>query len=350
MALKMAQSFNLASKQAQLIQNRAHASAQLEPQSADRAVTLAQLVRDWGTRIVARAAGRNGRDLVSRLNRYVSPHLGNRPASDLLPVEILSVLRGIEGKGFPPLAYQILRDLRAMYRYAIVAGLCNKDPTSSLGSYIRKPRSRSGPGIFHPDSLGELLVAIRAYRGRNRSTANCMFRLAPMLFLRPVELRELEWREADLDAATLAISAERMKSRRVHIVPLPRQAVLLLRDVHKITGGLRFVFNGGRGCDQPPTFSAFFQMLRRIGYAKAVTPQGFRAMASTWLNEQGWRADAIEKQLSHVGGGGHLTRRTYNRAEYLYERRKMMQAWADYLDVLELRARRSLGSTGLLPG
>ena len=144
-----------------------------------------------------------------------------------------------------------------------------------------------------------------------------------------------------MDAATLSITPRRMKSRRPFIVPLPRQAVLLLRDVHKITGGLRFVFNGGRGFDRPPTFSAFFQMIRRIGYARTVTPQGFRAMASTWLNEQGWRADAIEKQLSHLGGEGHLTRRTYNRAEYLSERRKMMQAWADYLDLLESRARRS---------
>ena len=347
-AMKLAQSFNSARRQTEFIPNDVHASPPLGPQPTDCTVTFAQLALDWGTRIVTRSAGRNGRDLVTRLDRYVLPHLGNRPVSDLLPAEILSVLRGIEAKGFPPLAYQIFRDLRGMYRYAIVAGLCNKDPTSTLGSYIRKPRSRSNPGIFHPDSLGQLLVAIRSYRGRTRSTARYMFRLAPMLFLRPFELRLLEWREVDLDAATLVISAERMKSRRIHVVPLPRQAVLLLRDVNKITSGLRFVFNGGRGRDQPPTFSAFFQMLRRIGYGRVVTPQGFRAMASTWLNEQGWRADAIEKQLSHLGGGGNLTRRIYNRAEYLSERRKMMQAWADYLDVLESRARASLRGIGLL--
>jgi len=345
-AINMARSFNTARQESEATPDEARAAVLPDRLPEGGVVTLAQLVRDWGDRIVRRSTSRNGRDLVSRLERYVIPHLGSRPVAALLPAEILSVLRGIEKLGFRPLAYQIYRDLRAMYRYAAVAGICEKDPTATIGGYIRRPKIRNGPGLFDPEPLGELLVAIRSYKGRTRSTAQYMFRLAPMLFLRPVELRELEWREVDLDAATLVISAERMKSRRVHIVPLPRQADLLLRDVLKITGGMRFVFNGGRGVDRPPTFGAFFQMLRRIGYAKTVTPQGFRAMASTWLNEQGWRADAIEKQLSHLGGGGHLTRRIYNRAEYLSERRKMMQAWADYLDVVESRARRSLRATG----
>jgi integrase len=313
-------------------------------------VTLTRLIRDWGTRIVSRSAGHNGRNLISRLDRYVVPYLGNRPISALQSAEILSVLRGIENLGFRPLAYQIYRDLRSMFRYAQVAGLCTRDPTVVVGSFIRRPRTQRSAGIFQPERLGRLLVAIRSYRGKVRSTAQYMFRLAPILFLRAVELRELQWREVDLDAATLVISPARMKSRRVHIVPLPTQAVRILKDVQKITGGLRFVFNGGRGRDRPPTYSAFFQMLRRVGYARTVTPQGFRAMASTWLNEQGWRADAIEKQLSHAGDGGHLTRRIYNRAEYLAERRKMMQAWADYLEGVESRTLRSLREAGFVEG
>jgi integrase len=313
-------------------------------------VILSQLIRDWGTRIVSRSAGHTGRALVSRLDRYLVPHLGTRPISDLQPAEILSVLRGIENLGFRPLAYQIYRDLRGMYRYAHVAGMCTRDPMTVVGSFMRTPRTRRSPGIFHPERLGQLLVAIRSYQGKARSTTHYMFRLAPILFLRAVELRELEWREVDLHAATLVISPERMKSRHPHIVPLPIQAVRILREVHKITSGSRFVFNAGRGRDRPPSFTVFYQMLRRIGYARTVTAQGFRAMASTWLNEQGWRADAIEKQLSHLGGGWHSTRRVYNRAEYLAERRKMMQAWADYLTEVELRTRRSLRKTGLVEG
>jgi integrase len=341
-ALKMAQSFKWAQNRSQDSPKHAPPDAPHEVPEAAGAITLAGLAREWGTRIVNRSTGRNGRDLVSRLERYVLPHLGSRPVADLLPAEILSVLRGIEAKGFPPLAYQILRDLRGMYRYAIVAALCTRDPTSTLGSHVRKPRSKGNAAFLDPEAAGRLLVAIREYRGKIRSTARYMFRLAPMLFLRPVELRQLEWREVDLDAATIVVPAERMKSRRPHVVPLAIQAIHLLRDVHKITGGLRYVFNGGRGRDEPLCFGAFYNMLRAIGYRKAVTPQGFRVMASTWLNEQGWRADAIERQLSHLGGGGHQTRRIYNRAEYLSERRKMMQAWADYLDFLEARTRRSL--------
>lgn len=349
-ALKMVQSFKSARRQSELLPIEVQANPALGEQQAGGTITFGQLATEWGTRIVNRSSGHNGRDLVSRLQRYVIPHLGNRPVSGLLPAEILSVLRGIEAMGFSPMAYQIFRDLRYMYRYAMVAGLVKQDPTSTLGSYIRKPRSRRNPCFVDPESAGRLLFAIRGYRGKTRSTARYMFRLAPMLFLRPVELRELEWREVDLDAATIVIPAERMKSRRPHVVPLARQAVRLLSDVHKITGSMRFAFNGGRGRDEPLSPTAIHNMLRVIGYQKLVTPYGFRAMASTWFNEQGWRADAIERQLSHTGGAGHQTRRIYNRAEYLFERRKMMQAWADYLDFLEERARRALRIQSLVKG
>ena len=122
-----------------------------------------------------------------------------------------------------------------------------------------------------------------------------------MLILRPIELRTLEWTDVDLGAATLVIPGHRMKSREPHVIPLARQAVKVLREVEEVTGRGRYVFTGGRGVDQPPTDSSFFQMLRRIGYDTVVTPHGFRAMAATWLSEQGWRGEAIERQLAHVG-------------------------------------------------
>jgi integrase len=161
-----------------------------------------------------------------------------------------------------------------------------------------------------------------------------------------VELRTLEWTDVDLSAATLVIPGHRMKSRQPHVVPLPRQAVKMLREVEEITRRGRYVFTGGRGVDQPPTDSSFFQMLRRIGYDKVVTPHGFRAMAATWLSEQGWRGEAIERQLSHVGDANWGRQRVYNRAEFLKERKTMLQAWADHLESLERRAR-SIPSTRL---
>jgi integrase len=276
---------------------------------------------------------------VARLERYVIPHLGDKAAEDVAPQEILSVLRSIEAKGFLALAYQIFRDLRAMYRYAIVAGFASRDPTEVLGTYVRRPPPKNNAALTDASAIGQLLVAIRNYEGKMQSTTRYMLWLAPILFLRPVELRTLEWTDVDLDAATIVIPAAKMKSRRPHVVPLPRQAVRILRETEEITGRGRYVFTGGRGMDQPPTFSAFFQMIRRIGYNKTVTPHGFRAMAATWLSEQGWRGEAIERQLSHVGDGNWGRQRIYNRGEYMQERRKMLQAWADHLESLERRAR-----------
>jgi len=276
---------------------------------------------------------------VARLERYVIPHLGDKPAEHIPPQEILAVLRGIEAKKFLALAYQIFRDLRAMYRYAIVAGIASRDPTEVLGTYVRRPPPKNNAALTDPKAIGHLLVAIRNYEGKTQSTTRYMLWLAPILFMRPVELRTLEWTDVDLDAATIVIPATRMKSRKPHVVPLPRQAVRILREVQELTGRARYVFTGGRGIDQPPTFSAFFQMLRRIGYDNIVTPHGFRAMAATWLSEQGWRGEAIERQLSHVGDGNWGRQRIYNRGEYMQERRKMLQAWANHLESLERRAR-----------
>ena len=300
--------------------------------------TFAQVARLWGNRVVSHCTGHNGRDLVARLERYVIPHLGDKPAEELTPQEIFAVLRNIEAKGFVPLAYQIFRDLRAMYRYAIVAGIAARDPTQVLGTYVRRPRPKNNAALTDSKAIGHLLVAIRNYRGRTQSTTRHMLRLAPMVFMRPIELRTLQWTDVDLDAATIVIPGPRMKSRHPFVVPLPRQGVKILREVQELTGRGHYVFTGGRGEDKPPTDSSFFQMLRRIGYDKLVTPHGFRSMAATWLSEQSWRSEAIERQLSHVGDAHWGRQRVYNKGEYLKERREMIQLWANHLESLERRA------------
>lgn len=339
-ALEIARSFSAAvDRQTRAPKSAIVASETLPAALAAIPPTFTQLARSWGGRIVSHSSGHNSRNLVARLERYVIPHLGDKTAEHIAPQEILAVLRSIEAKGFLPLAYQIFRDLRAMYRYAIVAGIASRDPTEVLGTYVRRPPPKNNAALTDPMAIGQLLVAIRNYRGKKQSTTRYMFGLAPILFMRPVELRTLEWADVDLDASTIVIPAARMKARRPHVVPLPRQAAKIFRDLEEITGRGRYVFTGGRGMDQPPTFSAFFQMIRRIGYNKIVTPHGFRAMAATWLSEQGWRGEAIERQLSHVGDGNWGRQRIYNRGEYMQERRKMLQAWANHLESLERRAR-----------
>jgi integrase len=289
-AIKMAQLFSAARQQIgiapQISEHRQTATLGSEsiPSSG---ITFAQLAREFGGRVAKKSVGNNGRDFLSRLERNVIPHLGSKAAAEIEPREILSVLRTVEETGFPAKAYQIYKDIRRMYRYAIVAGLSKQDPTAHLRSALNKPLHKPRAALIDAASIGELLLALRDYKGTKRSTARFMFRLAPMLFLRPKELRTLEWKTVDLDAATLVVAADRMKTRRPHVVPLARQAVRIFRDVHKITGYRRYVFNNGNGPDQPLCEGGFHAMLGTIGYGKVVTAHGLRAMASTWLNEQG---------------------------------------------------------------
>jgi integrase len=185
--------------------------------------------------------------------------------------------------------------------------------------------------ITEPKAVGALLRAIDAYSGGIITTS--ALRLAPLVFVRPGELRQAEWAEFDLVGAEWRIPASRMKMRQVHIVPLARQALAILRELHPFTGDKRFLFPSFRGDDRPISDVALLAALRRMGYSKEqMCVHGFRSMASTLLNEQGYNRDWIERQLAH--GERNSVRAAYNYAEYLPERRKMMQEWADYLDVL----------------
>jgi integrase len=186
-----------------------------------------------------------------------------------------------------------------------------------------------------PNSLAGLLRAIDSYEGSN--VVRSALRLAPMVFVRPGELRAAEWKEFNLDNSEWRISAERMKMRVQHIVPLSRQAVAILRELESVTGAGRYVFPSPRTDKRPLSDNGMLAALRRMGYEQGVlTVHGFRSTASTLLNEQDWHPDAIERQLAHSERDG--VRAAYNYAEYLPERRKMMQAWADYLDTLKVGA------------
>jgi integrase len=196
-------------------------------------------------------------------------------------------------------------------------------------------KERHHASIKDPKVIGALLRAIDGYQGS--LITKCALRLAPLLFVRPGELRKAEWTEFNLDAAEWRIPAERMKMREQHIVPLSTQAVAILRELHALTGSRRYVFPGARTYGRPMSDNTVNAGLRRLGYAKdEMTGHGFRSIASTLLNEQGWHRDAIERQLAHAERNN--VRAAYNFAEHLPERRKMMQAWADYLDGLKAGA------------
>jgi len=189
--------------------------------------------------------------------------------------------------------------------------------------------------ITDPKRVGELLRAIEEYKGTFE--VKCALQLAPYLFVRPGELRHAEWSEIDLDAAQWRIPASKMKMKRMHLVPLSKQVVAILRDLQPLTGRGKYLFPSVRSTARPMSENTVNAALRRMDFEKSeICGHGFRAMASTILHEQGWNSDVIERQLAHVEG--NKVKGAYNHAEHLPERVKMMQHWADYLDGLRTGA------------
>lgn len=218
-----------------------------------------------------------------------------------------------------------------VFRYAVATGRAERDPSRDLIGALAPVIERHHASITEPKAVGALLRAIEGYQGSY--VTKCALRLAPLVFVRPGELRFAEWMEFDLDEAEWRIPAARMKMRQPHIVPLSLQAVAILQDLKPLTGGERFLFPGAMSKARPMSENTVNSALRRLGYSgDEMTGHGFRSMASTLLNEKGWNRDAIERQLAH--SERDAVRAAYNYAEHLPERRRMMQAWADYLDCL----------------
>jgi integrase len=273
--------------------------------------------------------------ILRRLERDIFPWLGARPIASITAPELLTALRRIESRGALETAHRAMQNCGQVFRYAVATGRAERDPTGDLRGALPPVKEKHHASIKDPKAIGALLRAIDGYQGS--LITKCALRLAPLLFVRPGELRKAEWTELNLDGAEWRIPAERMKMREQHIVPLSTQAVAILRELHTLTGSRRYVFPGARTNGRPMSENTVNAGLRRLGYGKdEMTGHGFRSIASTLLNEQGWHRDAIERQLAHAERNN--VRAAYNFAEHLTERRKMIQAWADYLDGLKAGA------------
>jgi integrase len=269
--------------------------------------------------------------IVRRLEVNLYPWIGALPMDAVTAPVLLACARRVESRGAIDVAHRIVQDAGQVFRYAIATGRATRDPSGDLRGALPPLIVKHHASVTDPREVGELLRAIYGYSGTFEVI--CALKLAPMVFVRPGELRGAEWREFDLESAEWRIPAERMKMRDAHIVPLSRQAVAILRELCALTGRGRYVFPGARTNGRPMSENTVNAALRRMGYSRdQQTGHGFRSMATTLLNEQGWNRDAIERQMAHAERDG--VRAAYNRAEHLPERRKMMQAWADYLDAL----------------
>jgi integrase len=276
---------------------------------------------------------------LRQLERDLFPWVGERKLADIEPVELLATLRKVEARGAVETADRGLMLCRQVWRYGVATGRVPRDITADLKGALSPYRGKHFAAITDPAKLGELLRAIQAYRGG--PIVRAALQLAPLLFQRPGELRAAEWAEIDLDGALWTIPAARMKRGKdgkengdPHLVPLSRQAVEVLRALHPLTGHGAMVFPGERDHDRPISENSVRTALISMGYTSEVhTWHGFRATARTMLAE---RLDCdplvIEAQLAHAVKDANG--RAYNRTKYLEQRRRMMQQWADYLDVL----------------
>jgi integrase len=273
-------------------------------------------------------------ETVTRLESWLAvvyKSLGSKPLAKIEPPELLAVLRRIEHRGKLETAHRTLAACGRVFRYAIATGRASRDISADLRGALAPAVKKNFAAITDPKRVGALLRSIDAYSGQ--PSTEYALKLAPLVFVRPGELRGARWAEFDLEAAEWRIPAARMKMDREHVVPLSRQAVTLLRALQEITGDGELLFPGLRHPSRPISENTLNAALRGMGYGKdEMTGHGFRSMASTLLNEQGFAPDVIELQLAHQEK--NKTRAAYNRAQRIEERRRMMQAWADYLDGL----------------
>jgi integrase len=265
--------------------------------------------------------------------------LGALPIADISAGEVLRVLRPLEAAGKLETAKRLRAVIGSVFRYAIATARADSDPTQALRGAIASPKQQHRAAITDPGAFGGLLRAIDGFKGQ--PTTKAALQLMALLACRPGELRHASWLEFDLDGCVWEVPAARMKMRRPHRIPLPAQAVNILKVLHPITGhgAAGLVFPGLRSVKRPISENTMNGALRRIGFSQEeATAHGFRSTFSTLANESGkWSVNAIEAALAHIEP--NAVRRAYARADYRDERVKMMQWWADYCDTLRHGAR-----------
>lgn len=307
--------------------------------SAAVAHTFEAVARDWLRKTAVDRAESTQAKNTAWLEKNVFPYIGSMPISAIRPLDVLGALRKIEARGALESAHKIKQICGKVFRFAVASGLAERDVTVDLRDALATVPAANYAAITEPNEVAKLLRAIHSYTGHPYATA--ALKLAPILFQRPGELRAMEWAEIDWEKAEWSLPSTKMKMKRGHVVPLPTQAVSVLRRLHAISGHGKYVFPSVRTGSRCMSENTINVALRSLGYSKEMmTGHGFRATARTILDEVlDERVDLIEHQLAHMVKDPNG--RAYNRTAHLPARRLMMQRWADYLDQL----RENSGST-----
>jgi integrase len=319
--------------------------ADLDPSAERKAVSLRKklaaensfeaIAREWYGKQLHIWVPHHASDVKRRLESNIFPAIGKRPIGDIEAPELLQTIRKIESRGAYDLAHRVLQVCGQVFRYGVATGRCSRNLSTDLRGALT-PHKKQHQAAVRPEELPDLLRAIAKYDETGDKQTRLALQLLAQTFVRTNELIGAEWVELDLDNALWIIPAGRMKMKAEHIVPLSRQSLAILTELKEICAGSRFVFPG-RNRDKPISNNTMLFALYRLGYKGKMTGHGFRAVASTILNETGFNPDVIERQLAHCER--NEVRGAYNRAEYLSERTQMMQHWADYLDGLKSGAK-----------
>lgn len=294
------------------------------------------VAREWHGKFAKTWSAVHANTIMDRLEKEVFPWLGTRPIEEIKAPELLKVLRRMESRGALDTAHRVRNHCSQVFRYAIATGRAERDTAADLRGALPPVKCGHMAAPTDPKDVAPLLRAIDDYEGS--FIVKCAMQLAPLLFVRPGELRHAEWSEIDLDTAEWNIPGPKMKMKESHLVPLPRQAIEILKALQPFTGNGKYVFPCHRSPLRCMSENAVNAGLRRLGFEKSeITGHGFRAIARTILDEVlGFRPDIIEHQLAHAVKDP--LGRAYNRTTHLPERRKMMQIWSDYLDGLKVGA------------
>lgn len=290
------------------------------------------VAREWFVKYSTTWVKSHADKIIQRFERDIFPWIGTKPISEVTPPVLLPVIRRIEERGALETAHRTLSNCGQIFRYAIATGRAERDSSQDLKGALPPVKTKHFAAQTDPKRFGELLRTFDYYEGS--LIVRCALRIAPLVFVRPGELRHAKW--ADIDFETAQWSYIVSKTDTPHIVPLATQAVSILKELHPLTGNSTFVFPSARSNERPMSDNAILAAFRRLGISKEeATGHGFRATARTLLDEVlGIRPDIIEHQLAHAVRDPNG--RAYNRTAHLLERKKMMQSWADYLDNLKL--------------
>lgn len=295
--------------------------------------TFKLVANEWHKKFKSTWSKKHSDTILSRLENNVFPWIGKIPINDIKAPELLMVLRRIESRGALETAHRVRTICGQVFRYAIATGRAERDTAADLKGALPPAKPKHLAAITDPQKVGGLLRAIDGYEGS--FVMKCALKLAPLLFVRPGELRKMEWSEIDFKTAEWNIPAEKTKTGQPHLVPLPNQSLEILKELHPLTGAGRYVFPSPRTSNRPMSNNGVLSAIRRMGFEKdEMTGHGFRAMARTILDEVlQVRVDLIEHQLAH--NVKDPLGRSYNRTSFIQERKEMMQIWADYLEGLK---------------